>query len=149
MTEPATLYSSCTKLNHTFIPFTASTAPARSRSVISSDHLVPVQVRGDASVLHKIASPNLLSVITRSNLTDEFPILTLHVIDTIGGRVLMSQTLSEGAGLPVHLAMKENRIIAHYWNVLTNRYELLSIEMYHNIPDNGEPHLIERDRLGT
>lgn len=122
-----------------------------SRSLISSEHFVPVHVRGDGSVLHKISFQNLLSVIIRSSETESTvednesfrnlstKALTLHVIDTINGQVLVSQILSDKAELPVHLAMKENRIFVQYWNSLFHRFELLSLELYHNTPDNGKP----------
>jgi hypothetical protein len=103
------------------------------------DH-VPVHIKGDASILYKYINPNMLAVATESSEKDssgkDLSFLNLYVMDSVTGRFIHQSKIHGGAG-PVHMAVCDNWVLAHYWNKKNTRFELTVVEFFESKADEG------------
>lgn len=116
-----------------------SIVQARSPEHREWDH-VPVHIKGDASILYKYINPNMLAVATESSEKEssgkESSFLNLYVMDSVTGRVL-HQSKIPGGSAPVHMAVCDNWVLAHYRNRRNSRFELTVVEFFESKPDDG------------
>ena len=108
-------------------------------SIVKPDHTqygsVPVLVKGDASVVFKYMNPNLIVVITPVQGDKG---LTVTAVDTVTG-VAPLQTVIPTASSHVasHFVLCDNWIVGHYYNVDSNRFEVISIDLFERREDKG------------
>ncbi|CEM29319.1 unnamed protein product [Vitrella brassicaformis CCMP3155] len=129
---------------------------------------VPVQVKGDVTVLYRYLNPNLLAVVTTDAPPPQWDAytynaqaaamdfrLTLHLIDGVTGAMLLSETLPIGAALPVHMAVCDNWVAVHYFNALDShhsmvpRFEMHVVELFDPQRDTGPLGILLGDGWAT
>jgi hypothetical protein len=91
----------------------------------------PVLVKGDSSILYRYIEPNLLVVVAERGAT-----MTLYILGTVSGNLVQSFEVVGGSE-PVNVLAVDNAVVMHYWSMQNTRFELLSVELFANIPDPG------------
>jgi hypothetical protein len=91
----------------------------------------PVLVKGDSSILYRYIEPNLLVVVAERGAT-----MTLYILGTISGNLVQSFEVVGGSE-PVNVLAVDNAVVMHYWSMQNTRFELLSVELFANMPDPG------------
>jgi hypothetical protein len=91
----------------------------------------PVLVKGDSSILYRYIEPNLLVVVAERGAT-----MTLYILGTVSGNLVQSFEVVGGSE-PVKVLAVDNAVVMHYWSMQNTRFELLSVELFANMPDPG------------
>ncbi|KAK2078472.1 hypothetical protein QBZ16_003312 [Prototheca wickerhamii] len=90
---------------------------------------------GGADVRFKYLNPNLLFVAVGGEKPDHSGPLAVHLLDSVSGRVLWSQTHEHARG-PVHAVVAENWAVYHFWSAKAARWQVGSVELYEAAPRN-------------
>ncbi|OEH74537.1 hypothetical protein cyc_03056 [Cyclospora cayetanensis] len=101
---------------------------------------VPVFVHADVSVGYKHIDPNLLAVVTAEEGVGGA--LVLHLLNGVSGQLVHQQVLFSGASKPLTVAVCEDSVYVHFWNIFDARFELLVVSLTENRPDPGPLGLI-------
>ncbi|CAD7929280.1 unnamed protein product [Amoebophrya sp. A120] len=99
----------------------------------SNQHVVPVHVRGDASVMFRFLDPNMVTVVTEKN---DGSGLTLYLLNAVSGQILHQGRIPSGTG-PINFLTAENWALLHYWSQANSRYEIYVVDLYENQEDQG------------
>ncbi|GMH35035.1 hypothetical protein BSKO_02903 [Bryopsis sp. KO-2023] len=92
-----------------------------------------VKVLGDRTLKFKYLNPN--TVMIASGLADgsssvaEDSELSIHIIDTVTGRILHRQIHPAARG-PVHAVFSQHWVVYHYFSMQNGRFETSTLEMY-------------------
>eukprot|EP00391_Amoebophrya_sp_Ameob2_P012860 CAMPEP_0178996626 /NCGR_PEP_ID=MMETSP0795-20121207/8471_1 /TAXON_ID=88552 /ORGANISM="Amoebophrya sp., Strain Ameob2" /LENGTH=1010 /DNA_ID=CAMNT_0020689033 /DNA_START=88 /DNA_END=3117 /DNA_ORIENTATION=+ len=107
-------------------------------STLSDKSVVPVHVRGDASVMFRFLDPNMVAVVTerQDDTTAGNSGVTLYLLNGVSGQIIHQNRIADGTG-PVQLLAAENWAILHYYNRVKSRYELYVVDLYENREDPG------------
>ncbi|KAL8273235.1 hypothetical protein Esti_002851 [Eimeria stiedai] len=101
---------------------------------------VPVFVHADVSVGYKLIDPNLLAVVTAEE--EVGGALVLYLLSSVSGGIEHQQVLPAGASQPLLLAVCEDSVYVHFWNMFAARFELLVVSLTEDRPDPGPLGLI-------
>eukprot|EP01071_Lankesteria_metandrocarpae_P002926 Lankesteria_metandrocarpae@DN2643_c0_g1_i1.p1 len=96
------------------------------------DH-VPAIIHGaNIDVLHRYINANLLAVLTRKLSPESSAVqVSLQVVNTVDGAVLLSQPLPDGATTPMQVLAVDNSITIRLFNLNNRRQELWTVDMYY------------------
>ncbi|KAG2424507.1 hypothetical protein HXX76_014388 [Chlamydomonas incerta] len=97
-----------------------------------------VKVLSDRTIKYKYLNPNLLFVATglangAALDGDDSTAVTAHLVDTVTGRVLYSQSHA-GARGPVTAVVSENLVLYHFRDVESGRFVACAMELYDATP---------------
>jgi outer membrane protein assembly factor BamB len=114
---------------------------------IEWDH-IPVQIKGDASILYKYHNTNLLAIATEDveqpgNTTS----LNMYLMDSVTGHIL-HQSRIRGGSMPVQMVACDNWVLMHYWQQKKTRFELTVVELFESKQDTGAWNLLFGSKQG-
>ncbi|KAJ6219092.1 hypothetical protein RDWZM_004904 [Blomia tropicalis] len=87
------------------------------------------RVLGDRNVLYKYLNPNLVAIVWEAMDTQDKPLITLYLIDSITGNIVYSIIHRRSRG-PIQIVHSENWVIYSYYNEKLRRNEVSSIELF-------------------
>jgi hypothetical protein len=107
---------------------------AVSSSLHTEFGTVPVLVKGDASVVFKYMNPNMVAIVSRSLGGG----IMLSGIDSVTGAIFFQTRIPQAdPELPIRLIACDNWIVAHYYNFLSNRFEVIAVDFFEKREDKG------------
>jgi len=124
------------------VSFPVATEKICDIKTIDPDEIVhsPVSGMGDGRApRRKYLNPSLIALATQRTGTEgkralpgvayTDPSIVIYLIDGITGKIIHRRAQKFGQG-PVHLAIAENMVVAHYFNSKSNTFEITTIELY-------------------
>merc|ERR1719253_671413 len=76
--------------------------------------------------------------------------MTVYLVGVIAGNLIQTFEV-RGATEPVHVVGVDNTITLHYWSMQHTRFEVMTIDLFANMPDPGAASVVfgKKDRNNT
>ena len=93
---------------------------------------VPVLVKGDASVVFKYMNPNMVVIVSALDKG-----IALTALDTVTGAIPMQSVIGSAGHENIFIVACDNWIVGHYYNIESERFEVIAIDLYERREDKG------------